>query len=436
MILRSGRVVDPANNWDAVGDVRIENGTIAEVGTSLSVRDGETVCDCTGKVVCPGLIDIHVHLREPGQEYKEDLNSGLSAATAGGFTTVACMPNTKPVIDDPAIVRDLLTRSQTVGFARLAVIAALSKGMLNKELAEMAYLKDAGAVAVSDDAFQVQDAEFMRRAMEYAKMLDLPVLAHCENTSLTEGGAMNEGYTATVLGIKGLPREAYEMDVSRNCLLSLMTGCHLHVLHVSTAREVEIIRFFKKQGANVTAETAPHYWCLTDEACRGYNTNAKMNPPLRTAADCAAIIEGLKDGTLDCIATDHAPHAGYEKQVEFALAPFGISGLETSLSLGITHLVKPGHLSLLDLIRRMSTEPARILNLPGGSLTIGQPADITVFDPDAEWVVTPEQFVSKGKNTPFAGQTLRGKTTLTIVGGNIVYSLSPSSLERGLGGEA
>ncbi|GAB4454903.1 MAG: dihydroorotase [Armatimonadaceae bacterium] len=436
MILRGGRVIDPANNRDAVGDVRIENGTIAEIGESLSVREDETVNDCAGKVVCPGLIDIHVHLREPGQEYKEDLNSGLSAAAAGGFTGVACMPNTRPVIDEEAIVRDLTVRSQAVNSARLYVIAALSKGMANQELAEMAYLKDAGAVAVSDDAFQVQDAEFMRRAMEYAKMLSLPVLAHCENTRLTEGGAMNEGYTATILGIKGLPREAYEIDVARNSLLSLMTGCHLHILHVSTAREVEMIRFWKRQGANVTAETAPHYWCLTDEACRGYNTNAKMNPPLRTEADCVAIIEGLKDGTLDCIATDHAPHAGYEKQQEFVLAPFGITGLETSLALGITHLVKPGHLSLSDLIRRMSTEPARVLNLPGGSLTVGQPADITIFDPDTEWTVNPEQFLSKGKNTPFAGQTLTGKTVQTIVGGNIAFSyLSPPPFSgEGAGG--
>mgnify|MGYP000929984150 CR=1 FL=1 len=426
MLLRGGRVIDPAGGIDAVGDVRVANGKVAAVavhGERLEAGPDERVLDCAGQVVCPGLIDIHVHLRVPGQEYKEDLESGLPAAAAGGFTAVACMPNTRPAIDNASIVRDLLTQAEKVqGGARLHVIAALSKGMENKELAEMADLKDAGAVAVSDDAFQVQDSEFMRRAMEYARMLGLPVLAHCEDTSLTEGGAMNEGYTATVLGIKGLPREAYEMHVARNCLLALMTGCHLHVLHVSTAREVEILRFFKAQGAPVTAETGPHYWCLTDEACRGYNTNAKMNPPLRTQADCEAIIEGLKDGTLDCVATDHAPHAGYEKAQEFALAPFGISGLETSLALGVTHLVKPGHLSLSDLVRRMSTEPARLLNLPGGDLAIGSPADITVFDPDAEWTVDPARFVSKGRNTPFAGHRLTGRATITIVGGEIVYA--------------
>jgi dihydroorotase len=285
----------------------------------------------------------------------------------------------------------------------------------------MADLKDAGAVAVSDDAFQVQDAEFMRRAMEYAGMLGLPVLAHCEDTRLTEGGCMNEGFVSTVLGLKGMPREAYEIDVARNCLLAMQTGCHLHILHVSTAREVELIRFFKQLGAPVTAETGPHYWCLTDDACRGYETNAKMNPPLRTQADCDAMVAGLADGTLDCIATDHAPHAGYEKAQEFALAPFGIHGLETSLALGITHLIHTERLGWSDLIRRMASEPARILGLPGGTLAVGEPADIVVIDPEIEWVVDPQQFVSKGRNTPFAGQRLRGRAVLTLVEGVKVH---------------
>ena len=404
--------------------MRIDGERIAGVavgGDRLEARADERIVDCVGKVVCPGLIDIHVHLRVPGQEYKEDLHSGLNAAAAGGFTAVACMPNTNPFIDTAPIVRDLLVQAKAVGTARLHVLAALSKNMGNKELSEMGDLKEAGAVGVSDDAYAVQDAEFMRRAMEYAGMLGLPVLLHCEDASLTEGGAMNEGYTASVMGIKGLPREAYEIDVARNCLLSLQTGCHLHVLHVSTAREVELIRFFKAQGARVTAETAPHYWCLTDEACRGYNTNAKMNPPLRTQADCEAMIAGLKDGTIDCVATDHAPHAGYEKQVEFGSASFGIVGLETSAALGITYLVKPGHLSLHDLVLRMATEPARILGLPGGTLSVGGPADVTVIDPELVWTVDPDQFASKGRNTPFGGQTLTGKATMTIVGGDIVY---------------
>ncbi|MFM7321012.1 MAG: dihydroorotase [Armatimonadota bacterium] len=420
MILRGGRIVDPASGIDAVGDLRIADGKVAAVAPGGTLEGGAVV-DCTGRIVAPGLIDIHVHLRVPGQEYKEDLESGLASAAAGGFTAVACMPNTKPVIDQAAIVRDLLAGASTVGKARLHVIAALSKGMANHELSEMADLRDAGAVAVSDDAFQVQDAEFMRRAMEYAGMLGLPVLAHCEDTRLTEGGCMNEGYVSTVLGLKGMPREAYEIDVARNCLLALRTGCHLHILHVSTAREAALIRFFKDLGAPVTAETGPHYWCLTDDACRGYETNAKMNPPLRTAEDCEAMVQGLVDGTLDCIATDHAPHAAYEKAQEFALAPFGIHGLETSLALGATHLVATGRLTWPDLIRRMSTEPARILGLAGGRIAVGDPADIVVIDPEARWTVDPETFESKGRNTPFAGVELTGRAVATIVGGVLVH---------------
>jgi len=416
MILRGGRIVDPASGIDAVGDVRIADGKVAAVAPGGTLEGGDVV-DCTGRIVAPGLIDIHVHLRVPGQEYKEDLESGLTSAAAGGFTAVACMPNTKPVIDQAAIVRDLLVGASAVGKARLQVIAALSKDMANRELSEMADLRDAGAVAVSDDAFQVQDAEFMRRAMEYAGMLGLPVLAHCEDTRLTDGGCMNEGYVATVLGLKGMPREAYEIDVARNCLLALRTGCHLHVLHVSTAREAALIRFFKDLGAPVTAETGPHYWCLSDDACRGYETNAKMNPPLRTAEDCEAMVQGLVDGTLDCIATDHAPHAAYEKAQEFALAPFGIHGLETSLALGATHLVAPGRMTWSDLIRRMSTEPARILGLDGGRIAVGDAADIVVIDPEARWTVDPEAFASKGRNTPFAGVELTGRAVATIVGG-------------------
>jgi dihydroorotase len=340
---------------DAFGDLRVDEnagvvGAVTSDGERLEAGLGERVIDCAGKVVCPGMIDIHVHLRVPGQEYKEDLESGLRAAAAGGFSAVACMPNTTPFIDSAPIVRDLLAGAKAVGSSRLHVIGALAKNMANKELAEMGDLKEAGAIAVSDDAFSVQDAEFLRRAMEYAHMLGLPVLLHCENASLTDGGAMNEGYTASVMGIRGLPREAYEMDVARNALLSLLTGCHLHVLHVSTAREVNIVRFFKAQGANLSAETAPHYWCLTDEACRGYDTNAQS-----------------------------------------------------------------------DLVRRMSVEPARILSLPGGSLAPGAPADVTVFDPEARWTVEPDRFVSKGRNTPFGGQELFGRATLTLVDGKVVH---------------
>ncbi len=421
MILKNGRIIDPANGIDGVGDIRIEDGKIAEVKVGGELSGSGEVVDCTGQVVCPGLIDIHVHLRVPGQEYKEDLESGLGSAAAGGFTAVACMPNTDPVIDTAPIVRDIYAQAEKVQGARVYVIAAISKGMTNKELSEMGDMKDAGAVAISDDAFQVQEAGFMRKAMEYAQMLDLPVLAHCEDTNLSDGGYMNEGFISTKLGLKGLPREAYEMDVARNALLALQTGCHLHVLHVSTANEVAIIRFFKSLGAPITAETGPHYWCLTDAACEGYNTNAKMNPPLRLQSDCDAIIEGLKDGTLDAVATDHAPHANYEKAREFAIAPFGIHGLETSLALGVTFLVKPGHLSLSQLVEKMSTAPAKLLKLPGGSLSVGAPADIAIFDPEATWTVEPDKFISKGKNTPFGGWSLTGKPTTTIVNGTRIY---------------
>lgn len=426
MILKNGHMIDPASGIDGVGDLRIEGGKVAEVKLGGGLSGGEEF-DCTGKVVCPGLIDIHVHLRVPGQEYKEDLESGLSSAAAGGFTAVACMPNTDPVIDSAPIVRDLYVQAAKVKGARLHVIAALSKGMQNRELSEMGDLRDAGAVAVSDDAFQVQDAGFLRKAMEYAGMLKLPALLHCEDTDLSDGGVMNEGYVSTKLGLKGLPREAYEMDVARNALLALQTGCRMHVLHVSTAREAAIIRFFKSLGAPITAETGPHYWCLTDSACEGYDTNAKMNPPLRTRADVEAMIEGLKDGTLDAIATDHAPHAKYEKDREFSIAPFGIHGLETSLALGITYLVKPGHLSLSQLVEKMSAAPAKLLNLPGGTLTPGSPADIAIFDPSAVWTVDPSAFVSKGKNTPFGGWKLTGKTVATFVGGQPIFERSETA---------
>ena len=421
MILKNGHILDPANGTDTMGDIHIQNGAIARLGGTLTAEPDEPIVDCTGKIVCPGLIDIHVHLREPGLEYKETIESGAHSAATGGFTSVACMPNTKPVLDSAGQIRDITAKSHSAAAARVYVIAALSKAMENHELAEMADLKDAGAVAVSDDAFPVQNSEFLRRAMEYAKMLALPVLLHCEDTSLSTGGAMNEGYVASVMGIKGLPREAYEIGTARAALVALLTGAPTHILHVSTAREVEIIRWAKERGAPVTAETAPHYWCLTDAACENYNTNAKMNPPLRTADDCAAIIEGLKSGTLDCIATDHAPHALYEKQVEFALAPFGIVGLETALALGITHLVRTGHLTLSQLVERMATQPARILNLPAGTLSLGASADITVFDEQQTWKVEPEKFVSKGRNTPFAGEMLSGKAVMTIVGGRIVW---------------
>jgi dihydroorotase len=419
-LLQNGRVVDPANGWDGPADVLVgADGRITQVGRNLNVGPETSVMDCAGKVVAPGLLDIHVHLRVPGQEYKEDMASGTAAAANGGFTAIACQPNTSPPIDHAAIVRRILDLAEGAS-ARVHVIAAVSKDLKNIELAEMAELKDAGAVGIGDDAFPVADSGFMRRAMEYCRMLDLPFLAHCEDKSLTGDGVMNEGYVSTVLGLKGIPRSAENVGTARNVLLAMATGCRLHVLHVSTKESVEIIRHAKKFGAPVTCETCPQYVGLTDEACLNYNTNAKMSPPLRTQADQDAIKEGLADGTIDAIATDHAPHAPHEKEQEFARAPFGMLGLETSLGLVITHLVKPGILTLAQMVEKMSTAPAKIIGVPGGTLSVGAPADITVFDPDAEWTVDVNIFQSKSRNSVLQGATLMGRSVATFVGGRQV----------------
>ncbi|MGI4787331.1 MAG: dihydroorotase, partial [Janthinobacterium lividum] len=407
----------PVNGRDEVSDVLIsENGLIAQVGLNLDFVDDVTVIDCTGLVVSPGLIDMHVHLRVPGQEYKEDVASGTAAAANGGFTAIACQPNTSPPIDHASIVQDIHRQSANAS-ARVYIVAAVSKGLLNTDLTEMADLKDAGIVGIGDDAYPVQSSSFLQRAMQYCSMLDLPFIAHCEDKDLTGDGVMNEGYVSTVLGLKGIPRTAENIGTSRNIMLAQATGCRLHILHVSTKESVEIIRHAKKLGARITAETCPQYVSLTDEACYGYNTNAKMSPSLRTKADQEAVIKGLKDGTLDAIATDHAPHAPHEKEQEFARAPFGMLGLETSLGLVITHLVKPGHLTLSQMVEKMSVAPARIMGVPGGTLTVGAPADITVFDPNAEWIVDVNAFKSKSRNSVLDGVTLTGKPIMTFVGG-------------------
>ncbi len=417
VLLTNGRVVDPANSRDEVADVLIgDNGTVAQIGVGIEAAPGVTVIDCAGQVVSPGLIDMHVHLRVPGQEYKEDVASGTAAAAHGGFTAIACQPNTSPPIDNASIIQDIRRQAEGAS-ARVYVVAAVSKGLLNTELTEMADLKAAGAVAIGDDAFPVHDSNFMRRAMEYCAMLGLPFLAHCEDKDLTSDGVMNEGYVSTVLGLKGIPRWAENIGTARNILLSMATGCRLHVLHVSTAESVEIIRHAKAFGAPVTCETCPQYVSLTDEACMGYNTHAKMSPPLRTQADQEAIKAGLADGTIDAIATDHAPHAPHEKEQEFARAPFGMLGLETSLGLMITHLVKPGILTVSQLVEKMSLAPARILGVPGGTLSIGAPADITVFDPAADWTVDVSKFKSKSRNSVLDRVTLTGRPVTTFVGG-------------------
>ncbi len=416
-LLKNGRVIDAANGRDEVADVLIgSDGLIAQVGPRLDAGTDATVIDCTGQVVAPGLIDMHVHLRVPGQEYKEDMASGTAAAANGGFTAIACQPNTAPAIDHASIVKDILVQAATAS-ARVHVVAAVSKGLQNVELTEMADLKDAGAFGIGDDAFPVHNSGFLRRAMEYCSMLDLPYVAHCEDKDLTGNGVMHEGYVSTVLGLKGIPRSAENVGTARNILLAMTTGCRLHILHVSTKESVEIIRHAKKFGAPITCETCPQYVALTDEACLDYNTNAKMSPPLRTKADQEAIIEGLRDGTIDAIATDHAPHAPHEKDQEFARAPFGMLGLETSLGLVVTHLVKPGVLTLSQMVEKMSVAPANILGVSGGTLSVGAPADITIFDPDAEWTVDVNQFKSKSRNSVLDGATLTGKPVTTFVGG-------------------
>jgi dihydroorotase len=419
LVLQGGRILDPSRQIDQEGDLVIEDGKIAGIVASGSAR-GEITRDVRGKLVTPGLIDIHVHLREPGFEYKEDIESGTRAAAAGGFTAVCCMPNTNPAIDTAAVVRQIIERAEQVGSARVYPIAALTRGMEGGQLSEIADLKAAGAVAISDDAFPIQNAETMRRGMEYCAQFGLTLMTHNEEKTLTVGGAMNEGLTATVMGIPGIPRVSEDIAAARNILLAHLTGCRLHLLHISTAGTVELLRLAKASGIAVTGETAPHYWALTDAACEGYNTNAKMNPPLRTSKDNAAILRGLADGTIDAIATDHAPHAPYEKEREFDQAPFGILGLETSFACVYTQLVKPGILSLSDAIAKMTCIPARLLGIPGGTLETGASADVSVFDLETVWTVDPAQSRSKSRNTPFAGWELQGRASFTVLGGRII----------------
>ena len=423
LILTGGRVIDPAQNIDREADVLIEDGKITAItNVGEAAANGAETIDVRGKLVTPGLLDIHVHLREPGQEYKEDIESGTKAAAAGGFTRVCCMPNTVPAIDTAAVVRQILERAAQVGSARVHPIGAVTRDLQGDQLTEMAELKAAGAVAISDDAFPLQNAETVRRAMEYCAMLGLPLLTHNEDKQLTHKGAMNEGYMATVLGVPGMPRVAEDIAVARNIMLSKLTGCRLHLLHISTAGTVELLRRAKAEGIPVTGEACPHHWTLTDEACANYNTDAKMNPPLRTPENCDAVKAGLADGTIDCIVTDHAPHAEYEKEVEFDAAPFGILGLETSFSLTYTTLVKTGILTLSQAIAKMTSEPARVLGLPDGVGTLkpGAEADVAVFDLEQVWTIDRDKMQSKSKNTPYHGHEVQGKAIFTVVGGRVI----------------
>ncbi|MBM3494605.1 MAG: dihydroorotase [Armatimonadetes bacterium] len=419
LVLRGGRVLDPSSGIDRIADLVIEQGRIAAIADPGGAHEGDDL-DVAGRLVTPGLVDIHAHLREPGFEYKEDIETGTLAAAAGGFTSVCCMPNTEPAIDTPAVVRQIIERAGAVGSARVFPIASLTRAMAGDRLSDIADLKAAGACAISDDAFPVQNSETMRRGMEYCAQFGMTVMTHNEDQSLTVGGAMNEGLTSTVMGLPGIPRVSEDIGAARNILLSRLTGCRLHLLHISTAVTVQLLRWAKQSGAPVTGETAPHYLTLTDEACMGFNTHAKMNPPLRTVEDAEALKVGLADGAVDVIATDHAPHARHEKEREFDQAPFGILGLETAFALVYTHLVAPGVLNLSDAIGKMTVAPARALGLPVGTLAPGAPADVSVFDLDAPWRVDASAFRSKSRNTPFTDWDLRGKPVFTIVGGRVV----------------
>ena len=402
------------------GDILADGGKIIKIGQGLEDAGAEVV-DARGLHVFPGLIDMHVHLREPGFEYKEDIASGSAAAVHGGFTQVCCMPNTQPVCDNAAVVGYIVARSKEVGLCKVRPIGAITKGEEGESLAEMGKMKDAGAVAVSDDGRPVADARMMRLAIEYASDFGLLCLSHCEDKSLVDGGVVNEGYNSTLAGLKGIPRAAEEIMLAREIILAETLGKRVHICHVSTKGGVQLLREAKARGVRVTAETCPHYFTLTDDAIVTYDANTKVNPPIREAEDVAAIREGLRDGTLDCIVTDHAPHHRDEKSGEYNLAAFGISGIETSFSLSYTALVKGGVLTLEQLADRMSAAPARILGLEGGSLKEGGVADIMLADLDEKYTIDPKDFLSKGKNTPFAGKEVYGRVKCTIVDGNIKY---------------
>jgi len=415
LIIKGGTVVDPVSGNLFQADIAVVGERIASVGKVPEAKDA-TVVDARGCYVLPGLIDMHVHLREPGYEHKETIATGVAAALRGGFTAVCAMPNTRPVCDSAATVGFVLKRAKEAGGARVYPVGALTKGSEGKELAPLEEMRAAGAVAFSDDGRWVRDGQLMRRAMEYAAMLGVPVISHCEAPDLSAGGVMHEGRTAFILGLRGIPAAAEEVAVARDIILAALTGCHLHVAHVSTAGAVRLIREAKARGLRVTAEVTPHHLTLTEEAVKGYNTNAKVNPPLRTAADVAALKEGLADGTVDVIATDHAPHAREEKEVEFDAAPFGMVGLETAVGL-VMALVREGVLTLPQLVAKLTVNPARILGLEAGLIREGAVADITLIDPETEETVEPERFASKGRNTPFAGWRLKGLPVGVVAGG-------------------
>jgi dihydroorotase len=444
VLLQGGRVIDPANDRDETADVLLSDGKITVVGTGLETLPDTEVINCTGQVVCPGLIDLHVHFREPGQTAKENIATGSAAAAMGGFTSVVCMPNTTPAIDSPATVALIQDQAEREAMVNVYLTGTITLGIAGEELAPIGSLKQAGVVAITDDGHCVQNNDLMRRALEYAKMFDLPVMDHCQDYSIVTDGVMHEGYWSTNLGLKGWPAAGEDLIVARNIELAELTGTHIHCQHVSSARSVELIRQAKARGICISGEACAHHFTLTDAAIGGsehfwaedgrelqtesqrtewpsFDTNCKMNPPLRTAEDRKAIIAGLADGTLEILASDHAPHCAHEKEVEFDYAPFGITGLETELALSLMQLFHAGHLDLPALIAKYTVNPATLLKLEKGTLTEGADADVTVFDPNTEWVYDAAASPSKSANTPFHGWTLKGRPTMTLVAGKIVW---------------
>lgn len=423
LLIQNGTILDPSQNLHRKGDLLLRDGRVAAVGDA-GTNSADRVIDATGLFVTPGLIDIHVHFREPGDEEEETIASGSAASVAGGFTTVCCMPNTKPALDNEAQIEFVFRESKTANLANVYPVGAITKGREGKELAEIGTMHERGAIAFSDDGVGVADASVMRKALQYVKMFDALIMQHCEEPSLS-GGAMHAGLVSVTLGLPGIPAEAEQLMIGRDLLLDRTIGCRYHVQHISTAGSVELIRRAKKDGQHyVTAEVAPHHLLLTDEACRNYDTNYKMNPPLRTQADVDACIRGVVDGTIDILATDHAPHLSEEKELEFTRAPFGIIGIECALPLYIKALIEPGHIGWMKLIDMMSTGHAKIVRLHDkGTLRVGADADVTIIDPNLKWTIDAEQFVSKSRNCPFNGWEVTGRAVTTIVGGDVKWEL-------------
>lgn len=419
LIIRGGRVIDPANAVDSIQDILVEDGKIAGLGNDLDIADCQII-DAAGKIVCPGFIDMHVHLREPGFEYKEDIASGTRAAAAGGFTTVCAMPNTEPPADNFVTASFVVERAKKTGIVNVLPIGAISKKQAGQELSAIAELIAAGCVAISDDGKPVSRADIMRNALEYAKMFNCPVLSHCEDIDLARGGLMHEGYFSTIYGLKGIPTSAEELMVARDIMLAELTGAHVHICHASTKGSMDMIRHARVRGVKVTCEVTPHHLTLSDEIVGTYDTDTKVNPPLRSSEHLTALRAALLDGTVDCIATDHAPHHFESKDCEFELASFGISGLETAVAVIMDKLVNPGILGIYTMVELFTAGPARVLGIDKGSLAAGNTADISIIDPHARKIVEPHKFYSKGKNTPYKNMELCGWPWMTIVSGEIV----------------